>query len=238
MVVTGAGPGIMAAGMEGAGRANSFGVNIRLPHEEGANEFIRGDEKLVSMKYFFTRKLMLVKESFGFVSLPGGFGTLDETFELLTLQQTGKAEPAPIVLLDRPSGTFWEGFEGFVRSEVMPRALVDDDDLDLVLVTDDVNVARDELVTFVRNYRSPRWVGKDLVLRMIHAPTEAELADLNEQFGSLSLDGHLQLAEASPAELDSGDDPKLARIRFRYDGFQAGKLRRLINALNRLPSLP
>ena len=109
MVVTGAGPGIMSAGLEGAGRDNSFGVNIRLPFEQAPNPYIAGDPKLISMKYFFTRKLMLVKESHGFVSLPGGFGTLDETFELLTLFQTGKAPPAPIVLLDEPGGDFWTG---------------------------------------------------------------------------------------------------------------------------------
>ena len=131
MVVTGAGPGIMAAGLEGAGRERSFGVNIRLPFEQGANEFIAGDEKLISMKYFFTRKLMLMKESRGFVSLPGGFGTLDETFELLTLQQTGKAEPSPIVLLDEPGGTYWPGFVDFVTEQVAAKALIDRDDAEL-----------------------------------------------------------------------------------------------------------
>ncbi|MGI8662653.1 MAG: TIGR00730 family Rossman fold protein [Acidimicrobiales bacterium] len=237
MVVTGAGPGIMAAGMEGAGREHSFGVNIRLPHEEGANEFIRGDDKLVSMKYFFTRKLMLIKESKAFVSLPGGFGTLDETFELLTLLQTGKAEPAPIVLLDRPGGTFWDAFVRFVHDEVMPRGLVDDHDLDLVLVTDDVSVACDELVTFARNYRSMRWVGKILVVRVAHPPTDAELTELDREFGSLSLDGHVRRSEPLPAEVADGDGVDLARVTLRYDGFQAGRLRRLINALNTLASL-
>ena len=114
MVVTGAGPGIMAAGMEGAGRDQSVGVNIRLPHEQGANRFIAQDPKLVEMRYFFTRKLMLLKESDGFIVLPGGFGTLDECFELLTLLQTGKAEPAPMVLLDVPGGTFWQGWSRFL----------------------------------------------------------------------------------------------------------------------------
>jgi len=237
MVVTGAGPGIMAAGMEGAGREHSFGVNIRLPHEQGANEFIAGDTKLVSMKYFFTRKLMLMKESTGFVSLPGGFGTLDETLELLTLLQTGKADPAPVVLLDRPDGGFWAAFVRFVRQDVLPRGLVDDNDLDLVLVTDDVKVACDELQTFVRNYRSIRWVGKDLVVRMAHAPTDDELAELDAEFGTLSLDGHLRRSEPLAAEVTDGDGVDLARIVLRYGGFEAGRLRRLINALNRLPSL-
>ncbi len=118
MVITGAGPGIMAAGLEGAGREMSFGVNIRLPFEQEANEFIRGDTKLVSMKYFFTRKLELVKESQGFLCLPGGFGTLDETFELLTLQQTGKSVPTPIVFLDEPGGSYWEGWRRFTLDHV------------------------------------------------------------------------------------------------------------------------
>src|SRR5665213_61346 len=120
MVVTGAGPGIMAAGMEGAGRDQSVGVNIRLPHEQGANRFIAQDPKLVEMRYFFTRKLMLLKESDGFIVLPGGFGTLDEAFELLTLLQTGKAEPAPMVLLDVPGGTFWQGWNRFLTDNVEP----------------------------------------------------------------------------------------------------------------------
>src|SRR4029077_18313260 len=128
MVVTGAGPGIMAAGMEGAGRANSFGVNIRLPFEQGANAFIAKDPKLVEMKYFFTRKLMLIKESDGYVVLPGGFGTLDEGFELLTLLQTGKAEPAPVVMRATPGGAFWKAWNEFLDTEVEPRGLVSPDD--------------------------------------------------------------------------------------------------------------
>ena len=107
MVVTGAGPGIMAAGLEGAGRDHAFGVNIRLPHEGDANPFIAQDPKLVEMRYFFTRKLMLIKESHAYAVLPGGFGTQDESFELLTLLQTGKAEPAPVVMIETPGGTYW-----------------------------------------------------------------------------------------------------------------------------------
>src|SRR5947208_5305140 len=168
MVVTGAGPGIMAAGLEGAGRRNSFGVNIRLPFEQGANPFIAGDEKLISMKYFFTRKLMLMKESTGFVSLPGGFGTLDETMELLTLVQTGKAAPAPIVLLDEPGGTFWSDFVQFLGEDVAPRGLIDEEDLDLITATDDADAAVDELLTFVRDYRWLRRGNDTRVLRSDH----------------------------------------------------------------------
>ena len=177
MVITGAGPGIMAAGLEGAGREKSFGVNIRLPFEQEANEFILGDTKLVSMKYFFTRKLELVKESQGFVCLPGGFGTLDETFELLTLQQTGKSIPTPIVFLDEPGGTYWTGWRDFVLDHVAEGGYVAVEDLSLVTITDDEQVAVDTILGFYRNYRSIRWFGKTLIVRLCNAPTDEELAD-------------------------------------------------------------
>jgi len=234
MVVTGAGPGIMAAGIEGAGRTHSFGVNIRLPFEQAANPFIAGDEKLVSMKYFFTRKLMLMKESRGFISLPGGFGTLDETMELLTLIQTGKASPAPIVLLDEPRGTFWSSFVQFLDAEVAPRGLIDDEDRDLFLVTDDVQVAVDELLTFVRNYHSLRWVNEVLILRMHRGPSDTHLQELQDEFGAIATDGRLCRTEPLPAEVRSNDHLELDRIALRYNGFAAGRLRRLIDALNRL----
>src|SRR3954470_18611151 len=145
MIVTGAGPGIMAAGMEGAGRDQSIGVSIRLPFEQGANPIIAHDEKLVSMKYFFTRKLMLIKESAAFLCLPGGFGTLDETFELLTLTQTGKGEPVPIVLLDVPGGTYWDRAREFIEDQLVTRGLVDPSDMSLFRITDDVDVAAREI---------------------------------------------------------------------------------------------
>ena len=234
MVVTGAGPGIMAAGMEGAGREHAFGVNIRLPFEQSANAFIAGDEKLISMKYFFTRKLMLMKESLGFVSLPGGFGTLDETMELLTLVQTGKANPAPIVLLDEPGGTYWSSFLQFLRAEVATRRLIDDDDLELALCTEDVGTAATEIIRFYRNYRSLRWVGDQLVLRMLHGPGDDELAALNERFGALAVDGRIERTDPLPAEARDGDHLELARIALRYSGFAPGHLRRLIDAVNDL----
>lgn len=233
MVVTGAGPGIMAAGLEGAGREHSFGVNIRLPFEQSANAFIAGDEKLISMKYFFTRKLMLIKESLGFVSLPGGFGTLDETMELLTLLQTGKAVPAPVVLLDEPGGTFWPSFAQFLRDEPAKRGLIDDDDLDLFLCTDDVQVAADDVLGFYRNYRSLRWVGDQLVIRMERGPNDEQLAALQRDFGEIATDRKIERAEPMTVEVRDADHLDLARIVLRYNGFDAGALRRLINSVNR-----
>ena len=185
MVVTGAGPGIMAAGMEGAGRERSFGVTIRLPHEQEANPVILGDPKLVSMKYFFTRKLMLIKESKAFVCLPGGFGTLDETFELLTLTQTGKGVPVPIVLLDTPGGWFWRDAAAFIDGELAARGLIGPNDKELFLVTDDADKAVAEIVRFYSTYDSIRFVGTTLVIRLHRTPSDEELVDLNTRFGHL-----------------------------------------------------
>ena len=210
MVVTGAGPGIMAAGMEGAGREQSIGVNIRLPHEQGANRFIAQDPKLVEMRYFFTRKLMLLKESDGFIVLPGGFGTLDEGFELLTLLQTGKAEPAPVVLLDVP------------------------DDRAFFTITDDVGTASGELLAFYRNYRSCRWVGDLLVLRMAIHPDKAQLADLNRRFADIVTSGIIRKVDPLPPERADDDGVDLARLALRFDKVHYGRLRQLIDAVNGL----
>jgi uncharacterized protein (TIGR00730 family) len=238
MVVTGAGPGIMSAGLEGAGREHSFGVNIRLPFEQAPNPYIAGDPKLISMKYFFTRKLMLVKESHGFVSLPGGFGTLDETFELLTLVQTGKAAPAPIVLLDEPGGTFWQPLDAYLREHVAAEGYIHGDDFSLFTVTDSVDVAVEEILGFSRNFCSIRWVDDVLVLRLRHAPTPEELDALNDDFADLLLSGRIELTEPLPVEVAGDDQLDLPRIALHADNHLAGRLRALIDALNRLPSLP
>ncbi len=238
MVVTGAGPGIMQAAMEGAGADRSIGVSIRLPFEARANDVIHDDPKHVSMKYFFTRKLMLVKESRAFLSVPGGFGTLDETFELLTLQQTGKAEPTPIVLLDVPGGTFWKGFRDFVDRELVSLGVVSADDLDRVLITESVDAAVAEITGFWRNYDSLRWVGKRLVLRLVNPPTDEEVHALNEQFGHLLAEGRIERSAPLPPEVSGGDRLALPRVVMVWDQFQIGSLHRLIRALNRLDSAP
>jgi uncharacterized protein (TIGR00730 family) len=234
MVVTGAGPGIMAAGMEGAGQARSLGVNIRLPHEQGANLFIAQDPKLVEMRYFFTRKLMLIKESDGYAVLPGGFGTLDEAFELLTLLQTGKAQPAPLVLLDIPQGTYWRGWRRFVEEEVTARGFVEADDHSLYKVTADVDEAARELLGFFRNYHSVRWVGDLLVVRLHKAPTRSQLSDLNDRFGDIVVSGTIRPTKPLSPERSGDDHLELPRLALRFDRMHYGRLRQLIDALNAL----
>ncbi|WP_022901785.1 TIGR00730 family Rossman fold protein [Humibacter albus] len=236
MAVTGAGPGIMQAAVEGAGPGRSLGLSIRLPFEEHPDAAVQDEPNVVTMKYFFTRKLMLVKESRGFICLPGGFGTLDEMFELLTLQQTGKAEPSPIVLLDASGGDFWTGLRRFVGEHLIPAGVISPDDFDRVLVTDSVDTAVEEITGFWRNYDSLRWVGKTLVLRLHHEPSDAEVASLNEQFGELALEGGIAKSAPLRAERHDGDRLELPRLALRLDQFRVGDLHRLIRAINTLPS--
>jgi uncharacterized protein (TIGR00730 family) len=232
MVVTGAGPGIMQAGMEGAGREQSIGVSIRLPFEQGANPVIAGDVKYVSMKYFFTLKLMLVKESKGFVCLPGGFGTLDETFELLTITQTGKGLPVPIVFLDTPGDPYWETVHDFVDNQLVQRGLVSPSDTELYLVTDDADAAAAEVLGFYRNYDSIRYVGHLAVMRMKQAPTDAQLAALNERFGPLTVNGKIARAAPFEPERKENDRPELPRIAFTFQKHSYGDMRDLIDTVN------
>lgn len=236
MVVTGAGPGIMQAAAEGAGPEQSLGVSIRLPFEEKPNAIVAANARNVAMKYFFTRKLMLVKESQGFVCVPGGFGTLDEMFELLTLQQTGKAEPTPIVLLDEPGGTFWAGLRRFIDEQLIPSGVISPNDFDRVLVTDSVEAAASEITDFWSNYDSLRWIGKRLVLRLRHAPTDAEIVSLNERFGWMLASGTIDRAEPHRHEVEDDDRIDLPRLALTLDQWQVGSLFRLIRALNELDS--
>lgn len=231
-VVTGAGPGIMEAAATGAGAEHSLGVSIRLPFEEHPNATVAEKDRLVSMKYFFTRKLMLVKESSGFVCLPGGFGTLDETLELLTLQQTGKMIPVPIVLLDRPGGSYWRGFAQFVTKEMAGTGMISIDDLDRVLITDSVEEAIAEVTGFWRNYDSLRWVGDKLIFRLHRELSDAELASLNEHFSGLCLTGEIERTEALEVERDERDLLELPRIIFTPRPRAVGELHRLIRAIN------
>ena len=232
MAVTGAGPGIMQAGMEGAGRENSIGVSIRLPFESGANSIIAGDPKHVSMKYFFTRKLMLIKESQAFVCMPGGFGTLDEMFELLTLTQTGKGMPVPIVLLDSPGDPFWEGVDTFVREQLIARGLVSANDVDLYTITNDCDEAARIIESFYANYDSIRFVGDHLVIRLRQGPTDAQLAELNEQFGHLAASGAIERTEPFKIERRNDDKIDLDRISFDFAKRGYSDLVAMIRELN------
>jgi uncharacterized protein (TIGR00730 family) len=232
MIITGAGPGIMEAGHEGAGADRSFGVNIMLPFESDANSVIADDPKLINFKYFFTRKVMFMKESHAFVMLPGGFGTMDEAFELLTLIQTGKSAPAPIVLLDPPGGTYWKRWKEFIELELRDGGLISPDDLALVMVTDSIDEAVTEVCRFYKTYHSLRFVGSRLVMRLTREIHDDELARLNEQFSHLLERGEIERIGVTDAERRDDDFVDLHRIVFRFDRRNWAGVRRLIDALN------
>ncbi len=193
MVITGAGPGIMAAGHEGAGAKNSFGVGIKLPIEQSANGFIAGDPKLIDFKYFFTRKITFMKESDAFVLLPGGYGTLDEAFELLTLMQTGKTAIRPVVLLQPAGSEYWSEWIAFLREHVVDRGLASPEDLSLFELASSSEEAIAIIERFYSNYDSARYVGERLVLRVRRAPSPADLDRLNRQFADVIAAGRIEV---------------------------------------------
>ena len=233
MVVTGAGPGIMEAGMVGAGREMSIGVSIRLPFESGANPIIAGDEKYVSMRYFFTRKLMLVKESHAFVALPGGFGTLDETFELLTLLQTGKSVPVPVILMNPLDRPYWEHLDDFFRGVLLPSGMVSADDFALYTLANHGDDAVHEIQQFYSNYDSLRFVGPNLYLRHRMHVSDPDLTSINDAFSDIVSEPIVR-SEPSRQEVVDGDKLNLHRLRLRFDKRSYGRLRELINRLNQL----
>lgn len=234
MLITGAGPGIMRAASEGAGRERSFGVSIRLPFESAPNPVIEGSQKSVAMRYFFTRKLMLVKESAAFVCLPGGFGTLDETFELLTLTQTGKGVPVPIVFLDTPGERYWHTVDALIRDVLTPRGMVSPIDSNLYLITDSPAAAVAEIERFYSTYDSIRYVGRTAVIRLRRALTADQIAELNATVGPAIADSPIVASAALPVEVRSNDKVDLPRLRFDFSGRRYGALRLLIDAINAL----
>jgi hypothetical protein len=233
LVVTGAASGIMEAGHVGAGRENSMGLNIMLPFEQYANPIIAGDTKLVHMKYFFTRKLMFVKECDAVCLLPGGFGTLDEGLEVLTLLQTGKRDMVPVVFLDAPGGAFWRDFQEFIEKRLLGDRMISPDDLALYKLTDNVSEAVAEILEFFKVYHSMRYVKNKLVLRLKEAPGEALLAEINARFGDILSGGQFTASGPLPEEKDEPDLAAYARLVFRFNRRSLGRLRQLIDALNR-----
>lgn len=243
MIMTGAGPGIMEAGNKGAGPGNSFGLNIDLPFEPGANPFIEGDSKLILFKYFFTRKLFLLKETDAIAVFPGGFGTLDEAFECLTLCQTGKSAPIPMVLVDRPGGTYWKNWDAYVQKELKGNGLISEEDVHLYTITDSVEQALANLGSFYRVYHSCRYVNEYLVLRLNQDLTDGQIATLNQEFADILDSGLIERTSASERELrDEQPDNRpnyihtahLPRIRLHFNQRDFGRLYQLILRINQM----
>ena len=234
MVITGAGGGIMQAGHEGAGPEKSFGANIRLPWEQAANPVIREDKKLITFKYFFTRKLIFIRHSDAIALFPGGFGTMDEGYEALTLMQTGKGQMMPLVLIDRPGGTYWKTWDKHVREHLLRDQLISPDDLNLYQITDDPDQAVKIITRFYRNFHSSRFVKDLFVIRLKHAPSESAIEAMNEDFADIIIGSPIQRVEPTPEETADNDNVALPRIGFGFNRRDYGRLRQLIDLLNSL----
>ncbi|MCC6420547.1 MAG: LOG family protein [Gemmataceae bacterium] len=233
LVITGAAAGIMEAGHVGAQREQSIGINILLPFEQSANSIIAGDNKLMHMRYFFTRKLLFVKESDAIALFPGGFGTLDEGFEVLTLMQTGKSHLFPIVMVDEPGGDYWRRWMEFVEGVLLRRQLISPFDLALFKVTDSVDEAVQEVLDFYRVYHSMRYVRDELVLRLQKPLCEPLLGKICKEFGDILASGTFVQSAALPAEAGDAHLAELPRLRFHFDRKSLGRLRLLIDTINR-----
>jgi len=232
MVITGAGGGIMEAGHVGAGRDNSFGLNILLPFEQSANPVVHGDPKLMTLRYFFTRKLMFIKESDAVVLFPGGFGTHDEAFEALTLVQTGKSHIFPIVLVDEPDGSYWKAWRRFIEEDLLGRGYISPADRFLYKVTDSVEDAVREVTNFYRVYHSMRYVHGNLVLRLQSKLSDEKLEQINREFADILLGGTFEQVDALPEEKNEPTLATMPRLLFRFDRHAIGRLRQLIDSIN------
>jgi uncharacterized protein (TIGR00730 family) len=232
MVITGAGPGIMQAGHEGAGRERSFGVNIRLPSVQNPNPFIRNDPKLMDFHFFFTRKLMFVKEADAVVIFPGGFGTHDELLESITLAQTGKTQLVPILLVDLPDGTYWKRWQEFLRSDVMARGYIVEQEMVIFKIVTDAEAVVREIGNFYRNFHSYRFVKNDLVVRLNYPPTPELIDRLNREFADIIKGGKVRQTEPLPAESDDPGKLHLHRLLMRFNREDYARLRQMIDVIN------
>jgi uncharacterized protein (TIGR00730 family) len=232
MIITGAGPGIMQAGHEGAGREKSFGVNIRLPLAQDPNRFIRNDPKLINFHFFFTRKLTFVKEADAVIIFPGGFGTHDELLESITLAQTGKSHLVPIILMDLPEGTYWSRWIKFLREDVLSRGYIIEREMMLFKILTSPKAAVDEIAMFYRNYQSYRFVKHDLIIRLHHPPSSTLIDILNREFADIITEGTVRETEALPEEADDPHTLHLPRIMMRFNRADFPRLRQMIDVIN------
>jgi uncharacterized protein (TIGR00730 family) len=233
MTITGAGDGIMGAAQLGAGAEKSFGLNILLPFEQHPNEVIRHDPKLITFRYFFTRKLTFLREASAVAVFPGGFGTLDEAMEVITLMQTGKARLIPLVLIDQPGGKFWKNFIHYVSEHLMADKLISPEDFHLFKWTDSIAEARDYVLRFYHNFHSYRFVGPYLVLRLQRALSQQKIDALRQEFLSIiDPPGEIFQRDALPQEDDEPALAKLPRLCLTFNRVHFGFLRLLIDRLN------
>ena len=232
MVISGAGGGIMEAANRGAGGENSFGLNIKLPYEQKPNPYIQGNPKLMSMKYFFTRKLMFIKESNATVLFPGGFGTLDEGFENITLFQTGKSLPRPIILVEPENQSYWKNWLHHIKTDLLGNGYISEDDLRLFYISNSVDESVRYILDFFRVYHSLRYVKELTVLRFTQEIPRSLVDSLNAEFKDIIRDGQIKSSPPLPDELLKNEFPELPRLVFNFNKRNFGRLMDLIHTIN------
>lgn len=233
MVISGGGPGIMQAVHEGAGPEHSFGVNIRLPFEQESNPVMEGNSRNIVYKYFFNRKVAFLKEADAVVLFPGGFGTLDEAMETLTLLQTGKHDPFPVILLDVPGGTYWTKWLGFIEEALLSNGYIGQCDLDFFERLDSVDKAVKSIDRFYRVYHSLRYVGEKLVIRLNLCLKQHVVGEIKAHFQDILVPhGDISLCEALPEEVNEPEIAHCLRLVLDFNRKDFGRLRKLIDFLN------
>ncbi|NBR69388.1 MAG: TIGR00730 family Rossman fold protein [Verrucomicrobia bacterium] len=233
MMITGGGEGIMGAAQAGAGRQHGFALNIELPFEQEPNETIRGDSKLFTFKYFFTRKLNFVKHSDAIALFPGGFGTMDEAFESFTLMQTGKTNIVPLIMVDAPRGNFWKTFEKYLREHLLGDGLISEEDFTLFKITDDLEFARREVVNFYYNFHSYRYIGNVMIVRLQRQIPPGALVRLNDDFHDiLRPETLITFCDPYPEEANEPELASLSRLCVPFNRRNLGRLRALLDRLN------
>lgn len=233
-VITGGGPGIMEAGNRGAGRENSFSLNIKLPFEQKHNPYIAGDKKAISFKYFFNRKLFFLKESDATILFPGGFGTLDEGFENLTLVQTGKSKPRPIILIEHPDSQYWSQWIDFVTGELTERGFISRNDRSLFIHVNSVEKAIDEILQFYRVYHSIRYIGDKTVIRLNSLLSGENIKELNKKYADIIRSGKIEPTEPLPVEQKNEEFLGLPRLIMDFNRRDYGKFYGMLRFLNTL----
>jgi len=233
MIVTGGGPGVMEAGNKGAGTGKDFALNIRLPFEQKPNPYIDEKEKLINFKYFFTRKLTFVKETDATALFPGGFGTLDEGFEMITLIQTGKSRPRPIVLMEPPGSTYWATWMHFVKSQLAKKGFINKEDLNLFHIVKTVDAAVKYIEDFYRVYHSIRYVSGLAVLRLNREISDKTLKLINKKFKDILFGGEIRVSPPTNKEIQEGEFLNLPRLAMSFNMHDYGRLCEMIHVINK-----
>ena len=234
MVITGAASGIMKAGNVGAGAEHSFGANILLPFEQGPNDVIADDPKLITFRYFFTRKLFFLMEAHGVALFPGGFGTHDEGMETLTLLQTGKAPPMPLVLMELAGEDYWESWDQFVQKQLLGRGLIAEDDLCLYKIVHTAEEGVAWMKHYYSTYNSMRRVRDRLVIRLEKQLSEEHVEELNDNFSDLFKQGKIKKSNALSQEADQPSLLDKPRLVFSYNDRNAGRLNLMVQPINEM----